>query len=165
MKCIIIYFSLTGNTELIAKTIQAGVKQAAGHCDIVKIKEANPRRKNQYDLIGFGSGIYYARHHSSLLSLIDKLPALKSKKVFIFHTSGLRKIRFFHEFDKALRKKLSEKGGDIIGEFACPGFDTTGLLNVIGGIKKNRPNKQDLEKARNFAKGLLKKLETNNKPA
>ena len=57
MKCIIVFFSLTGNTEKVARAIQTGVKQAAGNCDILPIKEANPKRLYEYDLIGFGSPV------------------------------------------------------------------------------------------------------------
>ncbi|GAH75753.1 unnamed protein product [marine sediment metagenome] len=52
----------------------------------------------------------------------------------------------------SIRRKLSEKGFDIIEEFSCPGFDTNGPLKLTGGIRKVRPNKEDLEKARIFAR-------------
>lgn len=55
---------------------------------------------------------------------------------------------------KKLKKKLSEKGFDIVKEFSCKGFDTFGMLKYIGGINKNRPNEEDLEKAKIFAKEL-----------
>jgi len=161
MKNLIVYASMHhGNTEKVAKAI-AEILNA----ELVKPHEVDITTLSKYDLIGFGSGIYYVKHHSSLLGLIDKLPTLKNKKAFIFSTSGLRKIRFFHECDKALKRNLLDKGFDIIGEFSCPGFDTNGLLKFIGGIRKDRPNKKDLEKARNFARDLSKKLGTNNKSA
>jgi len=57
-----------------------------------------------------------------------------------------------------LRKKLIEKGFNIVGEFSCKGFDTFGMLKYIGGINKNRPNEKDLEKAKSFAEELLSVL-------
>ena len=39
-KCVVIYSSMTGNTEKAARAIQRGVEQAAGNCDIFPIKEA-----------------------------------------------------------------------------------------------------------------------------
>lgn len=161
MENLIIYISTHhGNTEKVAKAMAKAL-----NAELAKPQEVDITTLSQYDLIGFGSGIYYARHHRNLLGLIDKLPTLKSKKAFIFYTSGLRKIRFFHECDKALKKKLLQKGFNIIGEFSCRGFDTNGLLKLIGGTSKGRPNKKDLEKARNFAKDLSKKLEANSKSA
>lgn len=48
----------------------------------------------QYDLIGFGSGIYDAMHHTELLELADHLPDLKDKRVFLFSTSGVINKKF-----------------------------------------------------------------------
>ena len=55
MKCVVIYFSQTGSTEKVAKAIQKGIQKAAGNCDIMTIKQANPRSLGEYDLIGIGS--------------------------------------------------------------------------------------------------------------
>jgi flavodoxin len=64
----------------------------------------------------------------------------------------------FNRFNKPLKEKLSEKGFRIIGEFSCRGYDTFGPFKIIGGIRKDRPNKKDIEQARNFAQSLLEKL-------
>ena len=57
MKCIVIYFSQTGNTEKVAIAIQSGVKQAAGNCDLAEIRQADPLGLKEYDLIGLGSPV------------------------------------------------------------------------------------------------------------
>jgi ferredoxin len=93
MKCVIIYFSQTGNTEKIALAIQAGVKQIAGHCDILKIKDANPRKLYQYDLIGLGSpcsqvGLFSPQPTS------DGTPIIAGGVVPINVVSFARDIRF-----------------------------------------------------------------------
>jgi flavodoxin len=41
------------------------------------------------DLIGFGSGIYDAKHHLGILNLADRLPEGKGKMTFIFSTSAI----------------------------------------------------------------------------
>jgi flavodoxin len=107
-----------------------------------------------YDLIGFGSGIYGGAHHESLLDLVEKIEIQKSKKAFIFSTSIIR-MSVMH---KALRDKLLEKEFDIIGEFHCKGFtDYSVFKRVFGGIHKGRPNQKDLEKAKAFARKLKEK--------
>jgi flavodoxin len=87
MKCIVIYFSQTGNTEKVAKAIQAGVKQASGHCDITKIKDANPRRLYEYDLIGLGSPCF-GREPFNVAAFINKMRFVGGKHVFAFTTHG-----------------------------------------------------------------------------
>ena len=150
MKALIIYISVHhGNTERVAK-VMADILDA----DLLQVKQADANTLGQYDLIGFGSGIYFGRYHKSLLDFVDRLPVLRNKKAFIFSTSGLRKIPFVHDFDKPLRKKLQRKGFDIIGGFSCRGLDTYRATKLVGGVNKGRPNAEDLRKAEDFARGL-----------
>ncbi|MGQ9478992.1 MAG: flavodoxin family protein [Thermoproteota archaeon] len=153
MKTLIIYVSIHhGNTEKIAKAI-ADVLNA----DLVKPTEVDNTVISRYGLIGFGSGIYFRKHHKSLFSLIDKLPDQNGKQAFIFSTSGLRKIGFIHDFDKPLRKKLLEKGFKVIGEFNCRGWDTYPLwVKPFGGVNKGKPGEKELEMTKWFTKSLEK---------
>jgi flavodoxin len=114
----------------------------------------------RYELVGFGSGIYFGKHSESLLDFVDKLPVVKNKKAFIFSTSGLRKIPLVHDFNKPLRKKLQQKGFDIVAEFSCRGLDTYRVAGLVGGVNKGRPNANDLKKAEDFAKGLKDSLQS-----
>ena len=149
MKTLIICISIHhGNTKKIAK-VMADILSA----DILEPVDVDTNNLEEYDLIGFGSGIYFGRHHKSLLNLIDRLPHLKDRKAFIFSASGIKNIRFINNYDRVLRKKLSKKI-NIIGEFSCRGFDTYGPFKYIGGISKGMPNEKDLENAGNFARGL-----------
>jgi hypothetical protein len=45
----------------------------------------------------------------------------------------------------------------IVDEFMCPGWNTNTFLKAFGGINKGRPNAEDLEKAREFARKLQRK--------
>ncbi len=150
MKALIVYVSVHhGNTEKVAKTV-GNILDA----DLVLVRQADADMLERYDLIGFGSGIYFGKHHKSLLDSVDKLPVVRDKKAFIFSTSGLRKIPFVHDFDKPLRKKLQRKGFDIIAEFSCRGLDTYRAAGLVGGVNKGRPNADDLKKAEDFARCL-----------
>lgn len=150
MKALIIYISVHhGNTERVAK-VMANILDA----DLLQMKQVDASMLEQYDLIGFGSGIYFGKHHKSLLDFVDMLPMLRNKKAFVFSTSGLGKIPFVHNFDKPLRKKLQRKGFDIIGEFSCRGLDTYRATKLVGGVNKGRPNAEDLRQAEDFASGL-----------
>jgi flavodoxin len=149
MKTLVICFSYHHkNTAKIALAI-AGVLNA----EIKTPQEINPNGLSEYDLIGFGSGIYFGKHHKSLLELADKLPQVTNKKAFIFSTSGQtgRTARFH----KQLREKLQTKGFEIVGEFNCAGFDTYGLMKIVGGVSKNHPNKDDIKQAEAFAQSLI----------
>ena len=150
MKALMIYISVHhGNTGKVAATM-ANILDA----DLVQVKQADATMLERYDLIGFGSGIYFGKHHESLLDFVDKLPLVRNKKAFIFSTSGLRKIPLVHDFDKPLRKKLQRKGFDIIAEFSCRGLDTYRAAGFVGGVNKGRPDAEDLKQAEEFTRGL-----------
>lgn len=130
---------------------------SALNAQLVNLKEADTPALADYDLIGFGSGIYWGKHDRRILDLVDNLPLQNNKKAFVFSTSGLNEGRVLNNFNKRLKRKLREKGFTIIGDFSCRGFDTLGPLILIGGIHKGRPNENDLEAAADFAKGLQAK--------
>ncbi len=116
--------------------------------ELLKPDEVGPGTLSEYDLIGFGSGIYFSKHHRALFTLVDKLPLSENRKAFIFSTRGIGPVGFYH---RPLRKRLLSKGYKIVGEFSCRGFDTVGLYRLIGGQNKGRPNEKDIGDAENFA--------------
>jgi flavodoxin len=149
MKSFIVCFSYHHkNTDKIAsvfaKTLEAEVRMPG---------EVSPQGFSEYDLVGFGSGISFGKHYKVLLDFANKLPLVAKKKAFIFSTSGQTgKTSKFHQ---KLRVALQLKGFDIVGEFNCAGFDTYGVLKIVGGIQKEHPNEDDLKRAEIFAKGLI----------
>jgi flavodoxin len=148
MKTAIIYKSVHhGNTKKIAK-VMADTLEA----DLFDLKDVNPSMIKEYDLIGFGSGIYYYRPHKKLRKFVEELDTVESKKAFHFSTSGNGKYYAW------LEKKLSSKGFQIMGEFHCKGFDTYAFSKIIGGINKGKPDEEDIENARNFANSLREKV-------
>lgn len=118
---------------------------------IVKANEIDINTLSEYDLIGFGSGIYNGKHHKSLFNLLEKLPMQNKKKAFVFATMTIS----LQIPQKALRDKLAEKRFDVIGEFACRGFmDFSFTKYILGGLNKGRPNEDDLQRAREFARNI-----------
>lgn len=111
MKCIVIYFSQTGNTEQIAKAIHSGVKKITGHCDLIKIKEANPRRLQDYDLIGIGTPVFGYREAPNVKAFIKDLRFVGGKHVFAFATHGTHG----EYFPSSIAPKLKRKGLQVIG--------------------------------------------------
>jgi len=147
MKTLIICESVHhGCTKKIADSM-AGPLNA----EVKKSSEVDVSKLGEYDLIGFGSGIYMGKHHKNLLKLADSLPAME-KKAFIFSTSGGANENFKNH--AALKAKLVEKGLKIMDEFNCKGHDTFGPLVLVGGLNKGKPDQNDVENARQFAAKL-----------
>jgi flavodoxin len=154
MKSLVVVFSYHHkNTEKVAKVI-AKVLDAP----VRTPQQVNPEELREYDLIGFGSGIYSAKHHESLLDLADKLPQVTGKKAFIFSTYGAPAAFAGREFvennHSQLREKLKAKGYSVSGEFGCAGWNTNSFLKYFGGLNKGRPNAEDLRNAEEFAENV-----------
>ena len=146
MKNLVVYESIHhGNTEKIGKAMAEYL-----NADLIKTNDVNVNTLKDYDLIGFGSGIYNGKLHKNVLDLIDKLPILSNKKAFVFSTSGQGKAKY----NNTIEQKLKEKGFEVVGSFACKGYDTFGPFKLIGGIAKGRPNENDIQKAKEFAEKL-----------
>jgi flavodoxin len=153
MKTAIVYISYHhNNTEKVAQ-IMASVLGA----DLKKVGEFEPKELEGYDLIGFGSGIYYRKHHKKLLELASALPSL-NKKAFVFSTSGISNPQSVSDFHKTLTEILKTKGFEVVNDFNCLGYDTVGFLKIFGGISKGHPNVEDLKKAETFALELKTKV-------
>jgi flavodoxin len=149
------------NTEKVAgafaKVLDAKIKTP---------QQADPEELNDYDLIGFGSGIDSDKHYKQLLDFADALPRVADKKAFIFSTNGAPASLFSESMSsdqmeknhRLIRKKLRAKGYAIVGEFSCPGFNTNLFLKHLGGLNRGRPNGEDLNRAVEFALGLKQKM-------
>jgi flavodoxin len=146
LKPLVVYVSRTGNTRKVAESIARGLnckaKDATGHPDLTG-----------YDLIGFGSGVYFSNPAKELQDFINAINPMKLK-AFVFVTYGSQ----WQSTVESLRKMLLEKGFDVIGEFKSRGLDKYGPLKLVGGINKGRPNENDLKEAEEFAKNLLSRV-------
>ena len=149
MKSLIIVSSTyLGNTMKVAKAMAEEL-----NADIKIPEKIMPGTILSYDLIGFGSGINFASHSKDIISLMENI-SIKGKKVFVFSTRCRPILGNYH---KRMKSLVNEKGGILLGEFSCAGFDRTGPWVGINGYHKNRPNDKDLFNAKLFASKIRKK--------
>ena len=148
MKTAIIYYSKHhGNTKKLLDAIQKASEDEITLVDIT----TNPTVDfEKYDRIGFASGIYYSKFAKNLLKFA-KDASLTGKDVFFIYTYGVEK----EGYTKAIREALSGKNVNILGEYGCLGFNTFGPFKLIGGIAKNHPDTDEIEKAIQFYNNLI----------
>jgi len=145
-----------GNTDKIANAMADALS-----APVLRPEKTAIQSLAEYDVIGFGSGIYFMKHHRKLLSFIGKLPVTKNKKAFIFSTAGVSDRLIEKNLSKnhnALKNKLIDKGFEIIGEFSCCGYMKRGWYYLKGDRNIGRPNEDDMKKAREFASSLRAKM-------
>jgi flavodoxin/NAD-dependent dihydropyrimidine dehydrogenase PreA subunit len=149
MKSIVIYFSQTGNTEKIARAIQSGIKQTAGQCDIIQLKDISPRRLKDYDLIGLGSACW-GREPGNVSDFINDMRFVGGKHVFAFITTGGNPEPYF----PSIYPKLKSKGLTVIGMGQWFG-DCYLLHHMEPYPTKGHPDAVDLKEAEEFGKGMV----------
>ena len=159
MKSLIVVYSYHHNNtqkvaEAFAKVLDAQIKTP---------QQINPEELQDYDLVGFGSGIDSGKNYKELLDFAERLPQVTDKKTFVFSTSGMpigvsgqqRLKKYTSKCHTTLKKEtLQTKGYTIVDEFGCAGFNTNKFLKYFGGLNKGRPNEEDLKHAEAFAEKL-----------
>ena len=144
--CLIIYYSYHhGNTEKIANSM-AEVSNAKV-CTIDKMNTVN---MDDYEIIGFGSGIAFGKHYDKFLNVVCRLQ-FKEKNVFVFSTSGTGNKKY----NSALIELLKNAGVSVVDDFTCKGYDTYGPFKIIGGISKGHPDNDDIAAAKQFIQRIV----------
>lgn len=141
MKTAICYLSCHhGNTR---KVVEAMAQ--AGSADLIDVRTRQAVRLEEYDRIGFASGIYGFDFQKAVVEFARQyLP--QGKPVFFVYTYGGAK----GSGAKSVAEIAREKNCPVLGEFSCKGYDTFGPFKLIGGIAKRHPDARDLENARKF---------------
>lgn len=149
MKTAIIYYSKHHeNTKKLLDAIKNSSSDEITLIDATKTATAN---LENFDLVGFASGIYYSKFDKRVLSFAkNNLP--NGKDVFFIYTYGAKK----DGYTKAIRNSLAGKNANILGEYGCFGFNTFGPFKLIGGIAKNHPDKSEIDNAIAFYNTLSK---------
>jgi flavodoxin len=153
MKTLVLYVSV--HHDNTAKLARAMAEELAADCRPLGL--VDERGVEGYDLVGFGSGIYYNRPHKQMLDFVARLPMRHGhpRQVFIFTSSGTDDREQYHAPLKAV---LAAHGCDVVGEWSCKAWDTWGPLQQVGGINQGHPDADDLARARAFAAAMKKRL-------
>lgn len=139
-----------GNTRKVAEAMKD-----AAPITVTDVENAGKHDLSGYDIVGFGSGIYYGKFDKDLTAFVENL-CDKKAYTFIFSTSGTGD---FEKNNKPLADLLEKKNKVVLGSFGCKGHDKFLLFRIIGGLNKGRPNAEDLKKAQKFILDIITKYE------
>jgi flavodoxin I len=147
MKALIVYDSVYGNTEKIARAIAEAISPS-GEVKVVQAGEASPSELESIDLLIVGSPTHGGRPTPAIQDLINKMPqpSLQGINVAAFDTRIPTKlVRVFGYAAGRIAGNLKKKGGTLV---ASPeGFFVTASK---GPLKEG-----ELERAAGWAKGIL----------
>ena len=147
MKALIVYDSVYGNTEKIARAIAEAITPS-DEVKVLRAGEANPSELASIDLLIVGSPTHAGRPTPAIQDLLNKVPklSLQGINVAAFDTRIPTKlVRVFGYAAGRIANNLKKKGSTLI---ASPeGFFVTGGQ---GPLKEG-----ELERAAAWAKGIL----------
>ncbi len=146
MKTLVVYDSVYGNTEKIAKAIGDAV---GGEVKVLRVGDVDSAELEAFDLLIVGCPTHAGRPTPATQDFLKKipLPALRGADVAAFDTRLTAKLaRIFGYAAGRIAADLETKGGNPI--LSPEGFFVKG---------KEGPLKEgELERAANWAKGIAK---------
>lgn len=148
MKTLIIYESTHhGNTRKLCNAIAAADKD-------VTLSEVGKAKIHwdEYDLIGFASGIAFGKFYAGVTGAAEKIPS--GKRVFFLYTCG----RNSRDLSAKIAETVKTRGCTVLGSYGCKGFDSYGPFKLLGGINKNHPDLTECNEAVEFYHRLKKYL-------
>lgn len=125
---------------------------------VTELENASRYKLEEYDIVGFGSGIYFGKHDKELLEFAENIGDKKAY-TFVFSTSG---SKGYDKNNRTLVKLLESKNKVVLGAFGCPGYDKFFIFKAVGGINKERPNMDDFEAAQQFILDIIEKYKQLN---
>jgi flavodoxin/ferredoxin len=115
-KIIINYFSGTGNTKLVSELVRDAFYDKGVSVDLHRIEDMSrisyDTEIKYYDAIGIAYPIYGGGTPRLVEDLIDKMPEVSNKPVFIYKTAA-DFISFNYYASKRIIRKLIKKGYDV----------------------------------------------------
>lgn len=128
------YYSKTGNTKKLAKAIEETLN--------VKAEDVSVKLTEDIDILFLGSSVYAAGVDNEIKKFINEIN-VNIGKVVNFSTAAVVKST-----KKQVEKLLKAKNIPMDPrEFYCKGS--------FGPVHKGRPNKNDLENIKKFAKDII----------
>jgi flavodoxin/ferredoxin len=146
MRSIVVYYSMTGNTKIIARAIQQGIGR---DCDLAPLDKTNAADLLDYELIGIGAPVIGYREPQIVTDFIKGLPSLKGRYAFVFCTHGTCPSGYIAEMVGALRKKGLKVTGwnDWYGSAFMPYIARPYYTD-------GHPDDVDVEEAQEFGKAI-----------
>ncbi len=146
MKALIVYDSVYGNTEKIAKAIGDAI---TGEVKVLRVGEVNSSELKAFNLLIVGSPTQGGRPTQAIQDFLNKapVPAFKGINVAAFDTRfSTRLVRIFGYAAGRIADSLKRKGGTLI--VSPEGFFVKGTK---GPLKEG-----EVERAASWAKEIVK---------
>jgi flavodoxin/Pyruvate/2-oxoacid:ferredoxin oxidoreductase delta subunit len=152
MKALVVYFSQTGNTRLVAEAVGRGLREAGAEAvDVLPIDKADPQSYAACDLLAVGTPVFYYKEAAVVRDWIARLPSRTGPApALTFNTNGGNPCNTL----RRMKKQLAAKGARVVGSYECWGFDTYPIY-LKSFRKWGHPDGADLAGAEDFGRRML----------
>jgi flavodoxin len=183
MKGLITYFSMTGNTELIAKGMFDELSDSIDEVKLEQITKIDSKSIKDYDLVFIGSACHDADLAKPVKDFLKKIPSSSDLKLagFVTHSTYLndgskRRNELFEKWagkcEGSFIKVCKKKGIEYLGYFHCQGKPSPEIADFIHRVivteeeewqeyikEVNRhPDEEDILNAKAFVQDILAML-------
>jgi len=174
-KCLIIYSSFTNNTEKVAMRIKETFEKKGWTCDSFNVEknidvENPPFNYDDYDFICAGSAVIWALPSDKVVNVMriqsrktayNKIvPGPKCGIVFATYGGAHLGPKEAEAALKLLEIEIEHLKFRCIGSFSCPGkYVNHDTPDWYHGDIRNRPNKDDLNRAAQFIEDKIQSKE------
>lgn len=133
MKVLVLYSSLTGNTQKIAETIYQNIELEK---DIFPISEIGNIDLKQYDICCIGYWVDKGSCDENSKNIIE---SIENKNIVLFGTAGARDNENYYDKVKQRVETLVKSSNKISGHFLCQGKVNSKLTERYELILKENP--------------------------
>jgi flavodoxin len=153
VKAGIIYFSQTGNTEMVAYSISGRFLSEGIENMTFQLGEAGdfPEAYEDADMLGVGFPTFFGYPPPNVMKFIERLKPVAGKSAFVFTTYG-GATAGDSLYDAA--KGLADKGYRILGGLKIEASDNY-PQSIMLKINEGRPNDADMAKGEEFALKIM----------
>ena len=173
MKILVTYFTVTGNTEKIAKAIHDEVSKKH-EADLKKIDEVSADTFKEYELVFVGTPAHAGDLAGPVKEVMNSLPSSPKYKLagFFTHMSPIWQEEGHDGVRVSFENISKEKGIDYRGTYNCMGIPDPNVAKMVKEAQKmsddefnkymeeakKHPGPEDEQKAREFAGEVLSKI-------
>ena len=171
MKVLVAYFSMSGNTEKLAKAIH-GEASKNHESYLKKVDDVEPKWLNKHDVLFIGSPTHAGELSAAVKKFMTGLPKSPKLKVAAFITHASPDRAEYQKCFTALEAFAKEKGFTLLGCCDCQSRLAPEIQPYVKEARKasdaefaemmkrieKRPNATDLRNARKFAREMLAKV-------
>ena len=150
-RAVVVYWSRTGNTEKVAKTVDGALREKGFSVDCLYVADADPANVRNYDCVMVGSPTEGLRAKKPIMEFLDDIPKdeFSGKPAAAFDTQ--MQNRLSGNAAKGIQKKLENLDFKIITEPL--------VTYVEGKIAEIHLKDGEIEKTGNWAQELAKALQ------